>query len=303
LKTLEFVTVDVFTDRQFGGNPLAIVLNAEGLTGDEMQSIAAEFNLSETTFVLPPKDPANTAEVRIFVPKAELPFAGHPNIGTAYALARAGSVYGRDISRHVLRFEEKAGLVKLEMAYDGGEIVGAKLTAPQKFVLGETFAPGAVADACGLMETDICSERHMPCIASCGTPFLLVEVKSLEALARSGPNACSAGRLFGAGANTGILVYLRTPGGETDIRARMYAPLKGVPEDPATGSANVALAGLCAHLDPASEFDLSVAIAQGVEMGRPSLMHATARKRNGEVESTTISGACVAMMEGSLRLR
>lgn len=303
MKILQFVTVDVFTDRQFGGNPLAIVLNAEGLTTKQMQAIAAEFNLSETTFVLPPKDPANTAEVRIFVPKAELPFAGHPNIGTAYALARAGAVYDREISRDVLQFEEKAGLVKLDMAHDNDEIVGAKLTAPKKFSLGETFAPGAVADACGLTENDICCDRHVPSIASCGTPFLLVEVKSLEALARSGPSADGSGNLFGAGANTGILVYVRTPGGETDLRGRMYAPLKGVNEDPATGSANVALVGLCAHLDPSTNLDLSVAIAQGVEMGRPSLMHATATKRNGEVQSTTIGGTCVAMMEGTLRLR
>lgn len=303
MKTLQFVTVDVFTDRQFGGNPLAIVLNAEGLTTEQMQSIAAEFNLSETTFVLPSKDPANTAEVRIFVPKAELPFAGHPNIGTAYALARAGSVYGRPIAGDVLNFEEKAGLVKLVMARDDDEIVGAKLTAPQTFSLGATFAPGAVADACGLAEDDICCGRHEPSIASCGTPFLLVELKSLEALVRSRPSADGSGRLFGSGANTGILVYVRTPGGETDLRARMFAPLKGIPEDPATGSANVALVGLCAHLDPTANLDLSVAIAQGVEMGRPSLMHATACKRNGEVQTTTIGGTCIAMMEGTLRLR
>lgn len=303
MKTLEFVTVDVFTDRQFGGNPLAIVLNAEGLTTQQMQLIAAEFNLSETTFVLPPKDPENTAEVRIFVPKAELPFAGHPNIGTAFALARAGSVYGRPVAPDVLNFEEKAGLVKLDMAHDGGKIVGAKLTAPQKFSLGATFAPGAVAAACGLAEDDVCCDRHAPSIASCGTPFLLAEVKSLEALARSKPSAGGSGRLFGPEANTGILVYVRTPGGGTDLRARMYAPLKGVPEDPATGSANVALVGLCAHLDPSADLDLSVAIAQGVEMGRPSLMHASASKRNGEVLQTTIGGTCVPMMAGTLHLR
>lgn len=302
MKTLEFVTVDVFTDRQFGGNPLAVVLNAEGLTTEQMQSIAAEFNLSETTFVLPPKDPANTAEVRIFVPKAELPFAGHPNIGTAYALARAGSVYGRPVAADVLNFEEKAGLVKLDMAHDGDQIVGANLTAPQKFSLGDTFAPDAVAEACGLAEDDICCKRHVPSIASCGTPFLLVEVASPEALARSGPSAAGSGKLFGPGSNTGILVYVRTPGGETDLCARMYAPLKGIPEDPATGSANVALVGLCAHLDPKADLDLSVAIAQGVGMGRPSLMHASATKRNGNVQKTTIGGTCVAMMEGRLRL-
>src|SRR5689334_15418302 len=106
--SLDFVTVDVFTDRQFGGNPLAVVTNAQGISSERMQQIAAEFNLSETTFVLPPKDPAHAAEVRIFTPQAELPFAGHPNVGTAYVLARAGKSYGRPISSDQLVFEEKS---------------------------------------------------------------------------------------------------------------------------------------------------------------------------------------------------
>ena len=108
---LEFTTVDVFTDRQFGGNPLAVVTDAQGLSTEQMQAIAAEFNLAETTFVLPPKDPAHTAEVRIFTPKAEMPFAGHPNVGTAFVLARAGQSYGRAVAGDRLVFEEKAGLV------------------------------------------------------------------------------------------------------------------------------------------------------------------------------------------------
>src|SRR5437773_11795212 len=111
----DFVTVDVFTDRRFGGNPLAVVLNAEGLTTAQMQSIAAEFNLAETTFVLPPKDPAHTAEVRIFTPRHEMPFAGHPNVGTAFALAREGNSYGRAVNGDRLVFEEKAGLVPIAL--------------------------------------------------------------------------------------------------------------------------------------------------------------------------------------------
>src|SRR5277367_3536813 len=126
---LEFVTVDVFTDRRFGGNPVAVVRNGEGLTTAQMQSIAGEFNLSETTFVLPPKDAAHTAEVRIFTPKAELPFAGHPNVGTAFAVARLGSVYGRAVGDPLL-FEEQAGLVPVEVLRDNDGIVGARLTAP-----------------------------------------------------------------------------------------------------------------------------------------------------------------------------
>src|SRR6201994_2567826 len=116
---LNFVTVDVFTSTQFAGNPLAVVLNAQSLSGGQMQAIAAEFNLAETTFVLPPKDPANTAEVRIFTPRYEMPFAGHPNVGTAFALARAGSSYGRPVGGDSVTFEEKAGLVPVSLLRDG----------------------------------------------------------------------------------------------------------------------------------------------------------------------------------------
>src|SRR4051794_5960745 len=117
---LHFVTLDVFTDRQFGGNPLAVVTNAQGLSTQRMQAIAAEFNLAETTFVLPPKDPTRTAEVRIFTPKAEMPFAGHPNVGTAVALARAGESYGKAISGDRLIFEEIAGLVHIDLLKENG---------------------------------------------------------------------------------------------------------------------------------------------------------------------------------------
>ncbi len=123
---LQFQTVDVFTGTQFAGNPLAVVLNAEGLSTGQMQAIAAEFNLAETTFVLPPKDAAHTAEVRIFTPRSEMPFAGHPNVGTAFVLARAGSSYGRPVDGDRVIFEEKAGLVPIEILRDGATAVGAR---------------------------------------------------------------------------------------------------------------------------------------------------------------------------------
>src|SRR3954451_14069567 len=126
---LEFVTVDVFTDRRFGGNPLAVLPNPVGLTAEQMQAITAEFNLSETTFVLPPKDPAHTAEVRIFTPRHEMPFAGHPNVGTAFALAREGKSYGRPVGGDNLIFEEKAGLVPIKLVKDGAIFSGAQLAS------------------------------------------------------------------------------------------------------------------------------------------------------------------------------
>jgi len=302
MRDLEFVTVDVFTDRQFGGNPLAVVLNGEGLSSATMQAIAAEFNLSETTFVLPPKQKGNTAEVRIFVPKAELPFAGHPNIGTAFALARAGTVYGEPVDPEGLVFEEKAGLVRLELARSDGEVTGARLTAPETLSVGESFSADLIAAACSVDADDLSSDRHEPCIASCGTRFVLAEVKTLAALAKASPDRRGFAGLFPGGDFTGVLLYVRDPGGQVDIRARMFAPLKGVQEDPATGSANVALVGLLAKLDPADDLDLVLKIAQGVEMGRPSLMVASAAKRSDLVEETTIGGSCVAVMAGTIRL-
>src|SRR5450432_4072384 len=137
---LRFQTVDVFTADQFSGNPLAVVLNAEGLSTEQMQAVAAEFNLAETTFVLPPKDAAHTAEVRIFTPRSEMPFAGHPNVGTAFVLARAGSSYGRSIDGERVIFEEKAGLVPIGILRDGTTVVGARLASPQPLVVGSQIA-------------------------------------------------------------------------------------------------------------------------------------------------------------------
>src|SRR5579872_3291286 len=152
---LNFVTVDVFTGTQFAGNPLGVVLNAEGLSGGQMQAIAAEFNLAETTFVLPPKDPANTAEVRIFTPRYEMPFAGHPNVGTAFALARAGTSYGRAVEGNSVTFEEKAGLVPIAIHRDGATVTGARLASPQRLSVGPEVSSELIASACSLSVNDI----------------------------------------------------------------------------------------------------------------------------------------------------
>ena len=185
---LNFMTVDVFTDRRFGGNPLAVVLNADGITTEQMQSIATEFNLAETTFVLPPKYPPNTAEVRIFTPRAELPFAGHPNIGTAFVLARLGSSYGSVVSDPLV-FEEKAGLVKLELIRDGALVIGARLAAPQSLARSDDVSLDVVAAACSIGVSDIDTNHHLPCIASCGIPFVFAELKTRSALATAQPRS------------------------------------------------------------------------------------------------------------------
>jgi trans-2,3-dihydro-3-hydroxyanthranilate isomerase len=299
---LQFETVDVFTSDQFSGNPLAVVLNAEGLSTEQMQSIAAEFNLAETTFVLPPKHSAHTAEVRIFTPRAEMPFAGHPNIGTAYVLARAGASYGRTVAQDHVTFEEKAGLVPISLLKDGAAISGARLASPQMLTVGDEAAIEAVASACGISVDDIESKNHPPCIASCGVGFILAEVKSLTALASAAPHIDVFRRDIVNRGTTGILIYTHVDDHDIHIRARMFAPLKGIPEDPATGSANVALIGLLAKLRPEPDLRLSKTIAQGVEMGRPSLLEAQAEKRDGVVTATFIGGRCVPVMSGSIEL-
>ena len=292
----QFTTVDVFTDRRFGGNPLAVVSDAEGLSAEQMQSIAAEFNLAETTFVLPPKGPEHTAHVRIFTPKAELPFAGHPNVGTAYVLAQAGNTGDRMV------FEEKAGLVPIDLMREQGKVVGARLAAPQKFAIGEELAAGLVAEMCGLAVDQIETANHRPLIASCGIPLVFVELTSRAALAKAAVRTDVLARHLPMERAIGVHLYVAASEHGGDIQSRMFAPLFGVPEDPATGGANVALIGLLAHLRPEPDLSLSKTIGQGFDMGRPSILKASAEKKAGAVTETYIGGQCVPMLRGTIDL-
>ena len=297
-----YVTVDVFTDRPFGGNPLAVVLDAQGLSTEEMQAIAREFNYSETTFVLPPRDGAHDAEVRIFTVNSEIPFAGHPNIGTAFVLAtRAKTPPTR------LLFEEKAGLVPVEIVSEAGKVVSAELTAPQH-LKRMTEVPVEEAAAClSLSVSDIRTDRHPPHIISVGLPFLAVELASREALRRAKPNADAFGRIFPLDGSDAVYFYARdVPPGERpiDVQARMFHPgASGLSEDPATGSATAAAAALFAELDAARDGELKLTIGQGFDMGRPSLLLTRVRKQGGKVVSARVGGACAPMMEGTFRLK
>jgi trans-2,3-dihydro-3-hydroxyanthranilate isomerase len=299
---LHFVTVDVFTGTQFAGNPLGVVLNAQGLSGGQMQAIASEFNLAETTFVLPPKDPAHTAEVRIFTPRYEMPFAGHPNVGTAFALARAGESYGRAIEGGSVTFEEKAGLVPISILKEGSMVTGARLASPQLLSIGAEISAGLIASACSLSLNDIETKNHRPCIASCGAPFILAEVKGRAKLAEAAARSDVFMREVAKQPATSIFIYSLVAEDGLDVRARMFAPHHGIPEDPATGSANVALIGLLAHLRAERDLHLSKTIAQGVEMGRPSVLKAEAEKKDGLVTATYIGGRCVPVMSGTIEL-
>jgi len=296
-----FMTVDVFTDDQFGGNPLAVVLDPQGLSDAQMQQIAAEFNLSETTFVFPPQDPRHTAEVRIFTPQAEIPFAGHPNIGTAFALACSGEINGRAVG-DMLQFEELAGVVTLTLERIQGDVVGAQLTAPQQFQRMQDLSPALVAAAGGLEPNDVDLSAHQPCIASTGMPFVFAALHHRERLAEAGVQTQVMAKHLPRDLVTGVFFYAPTDEPNLDYQARMFAPLHGIAEDPATGSANVALIGLLADIDSAEDLVLRKSIAQGVDMGRPSFLLAEAEKRAGVVSATRIAGHCVAVMEGQLTL-
>jgi trans-2,3-dihydro-3-hydroxyanthranilate isomerase len=296
-----FVTVDVFTDRQFGGNPLAVVLDATGLSTQRMQAIAAEFNLSETSFILPPSDAAHTAQVRIFTPREEIAFAGHPNIGAAFALAQEGACLGRPLNSDVLLFEEEAGLVRVELTRDGERIIGARLAAPQGLTISRTIPAEIVAQACGISVTDIETSRHQPCLAGCGADFVLAEVRTRAILTAAQPNIDIFMRYLPQAEVDGILLYVHAQDG-FDIEARMFDPLHGIPEDPATGSANLALTGLLAQLRPKPDLLLALKIGQGFDMGRPSLLEGLAVKQAGVITEIVIGGRCVPMSRGAFVL-
>jgi trans-2,3-dihydro-3-hydroxyanthranilate isomerase len=296
-----YITVDVFTDRAFGGNPLAVVLDAGGLSTAQMQAIAAEFNYSETTFVLPPRDAAHDAQVRIFTVRSEIPFAGHPNVGTAFVLATQAA---KPPARLV--FEERAGLVPVEILTEGSRVIGAELTAPQPLGKLTSFSPEQTAAYVTLSSADIRTDRHPPRIVSVGLPFLVAEVASREALRRARPEAVAFAGVFPREGCDAIYLYTRDiPPGEMpcDLQARMFHPgSAGLTEDPATGSATAAAAALLADLSSERDGESKLRIGQGVDMGRPSLLLTRVRKHNGAVASAHVGGACVQMMEGSFRL-
>jgi trans-2,3-dihydro-3-hydroxyanthranilate isomerase len=285
-----FVTVDVFTDRRFGGNPLAVFPDAEGMSDSDMQALAAEFNLSETTFVLPPSDKANTARVRIFNRKAEMPFAGHPNVGTGWVLARKGRAKGG-----MLRFEEIAGLVEIEAGADA-----VTIAAPQPLSLGPEMPVDLVASCVSLKPGDVISEAHRPVSASVGNSFVIAEVGD-EALTCAAPDLSrfrEAAQVYTAMGPNRLPIYLYAHDGAR-LRARMFSPLSGTIEDPATGSAATPLAALLLSLTKESERRYDV--VQGVEMGRPSRLLCLAHRTADGIRAK-VGGTCVPVLEGTAEL-
>lgn len=284
---------DVFTDTRFGGNPLAVLPEASGLSAETMQKIAREFNFSESTFVLPAEQ-GHTRRVRIFTPTQEVPFAGHPNIGTAFTLAAIGEV-GTNTS---ITFEEDAGLVPITIRQTADRPIWCELFAPQKVSIGNVVSAETIAAVLSLDPSDIATANHPPQEASVGLPFMIVELRDREALARARINMDRLHALEASGIVPDIHLYTFGDGNDFDIHARMYAPLDNVPEDPATGSANCALVGMLTQINPANDGQFSWRIAQGFEMGRPSILSARTRKENGAVTGVWIGGSCVMVSEG-----
>lgn len=288
---------DVFTERQFGGNQLAVFPHASGLSSGQMQAIAREFNFAETTFVLPAQQ-GHSRQVRIFTPGRELPFAGHPNIGTAFILVSQG-LAGNPQTNTLLEFEEGAGIVPVTVQPDEQGRLLCELTAPQLVTLGSALDVSLVAKALSIGVDDIVTRNHAPQTASVGLPFVMVELRDRSVLERARVNAEGCEQLAALGIMPELHLYVRSAD-EFDIRARMFAPDLGVPEDAATGSANCALAGLLAALEPVENAELKWRIAQGVEMGRPSLLLASADKRDGQVSAIRIAGYCALFARGEV---
>lgn len=297
MRAYRFVTVDVFTETRFGGNQLAVFPDARGLTDAEMQSLAAEFNISETTFVLPPEQPGNTARVRIFNRVAEMAFAGHPNVGTAFVLGREA-----EGAPSTLRFEELGGLVEVALERDGaGRVLGAEVAAPQPLKIGATLPVAAAAACAGVPDAEILTARHMPTLAAdAGNHRLLIEVTPAGLAAAAADLAAFRRTIEAHPAETrGVLsLYLYCRDG-TRLRTRMFSPLTGTWEDAATGGAATLLAGFLLSLDGGA--DGAWDMLQGVEMGRPSLLAARAHRAPEGIRAS-VGGRCVPVLRGEALL-
>ena len=272
----KYYICDVFTKKRFGGNPLAVLTEAEGLTDKQMQQIAREFNFSESSFVFPPEN-GNTRKVRIFTPAVEVPFAGHPNIGTAFVLASSGMIRDFHESTEII-FEEKAGLVPIFLRKLDDGSIWCELQGPEKLSIGKTVSAEDLASAISLESGDIIKDTHSPQQVSVGLPFVIAELKDRQALEQASVNIEGFRKLVSQYNTRFTHIYIRS-NDEFDVRTRMFAPFDGMPEDPATGSANCALGGLLTHYNDSDSGEFEWKIAQGVEMGRPSYLKARTQKK------------------------
>jgi trans-2,3-dihydro-3-hydroxyanthranilate isomerase len=291
---LNFATLDIFTTKRFAGNPLGVVFDADGIDGATMQLVAREFNHPETVFVLKPKAAGSTAGARIFTPGREMPFAGHPTVGTALVLTlRRGA--GTDVV-----LEEKIGPVQCRVVAEGSDYGRASFIIP---AMPSDASREAIAAALGLAVDDIGFDGHQSSRWSAGNAFTFVPLRSIEAVRRCQiVDACwSAG--FETHGPAGAFVFCRQAEGErNDFHARMFAPSFGVREDPATGSAAAAFAGFCATSLSLGDGENRFVIEQGFEMGRPSLIELGVTLQDGTLASATVGGPAIIVTEGSIEV-
>lgn len=298
---LEFYTVDVFSNKIFGGNPLAIFTNTDDISTDLMQSIASEVNYSETVFIQKPKNKDNTAKVKIFTPKNELPFAGHPNVGAGFLLSCFPNLIPGNYSKNKMVFEEIAGLVNVIPQYNGATVVGSKIEAPNKFHKLETVPTSAIQNCIETNEGSIVTSNDPPVVAGVGLDFVIAEVQNKEILnnARCNISAFSeADKNFSYGDDFfSLMIYYR--GNQQNIFARVFAPLSGIVEDAATGSACGALGALLASQNNDRNNKYNYKIHQGEMIGRPSLINVSILKEKDQIKRTYISGECVLVSKGN----
>ena len=299
-RSLRFYTLDVFTERRFGGNPLAVFTDGADLTGEVMQQIAREMNLSETVFVMPPRDPMALSRLRIFQPAKELPFAGHPTVGSGYLLALLGRVPLRD-GRVTIQLEEEVGLVPVSIESRGGIPGFVQLTAAALPSFRDPPADRAtLAVMLRLSADDLLDDAQG---VSCGLPHLFVPVRDRAVLARADIDVALWRATLGGYWAQQVFIFCRDPElPGSSIRARMYAPESGITEDPATGSACAALGGYLGARAPESDGTLRWVVEQGFEMGRPSLLHLDIDKSAGRITAVRVGGHSVLVSEGTLRI-
>jgi trans-2,3-dihydro-3-hydroxyanthranilate isomerase len=291
-----YVTLDVFTLKRFSGNPLAVIFDSEGLETAAMQTIAREFNHPETVFVLPAADKMHRANLRIFTPANELPFAGHPTVGAAVALARASG--GK---RQKFLLLEQVGPISCEVTLRDADSGEASFTLPQlPAESGQAPKPDAIAAALGLAASDIAGDFKAGCW-SAGLPIVFVPVKSLAAIGKARPHVERFDATFGFGNRGRAYLFCReTVERDSNFHARMFAPGMGIPEDPATGSAAAAFAGLLAAQTKFADGVHAIRIEQGYEMGRSSQIDLTVTIEQGKLVAGTIGGGAVVVTEGAV---
>lgn len=301
MPTYRFLTCDVFTTERFGGNQLAVIPDARGMSSALMLAVAREFNYSESTFVLPPESPQHTRRVRIFTPGGEVPFAGHPTVGTAFALAAVGDIaLTGDETRVVL--EENVGPVPVTIRAEQGRPVFSQLSvAKLPEVLPPTADRGALAEILSLAADDVLDGTHGPAVVSCGLPFTIVTLRNRDAVRRARLRTEPWERHLAG--KPGDMIFLIALDGErpgSDVRARMFGPGVAVPEDPATGSACAALGGYLGARVGAATGTLRWIVEQGFEMGRPSILHVETDKRDGVITAVRVGGATVMVSSGEM---